>query len=163
MSELGDVRFIVNWFEDVNAIARGMGLDIELPDVGNEDDAYWETVNTKTWRDALKGKVAMTPEDIDRWDPDWVLLVRLEQGVEVWFDIEEGVRFRCVAKSIPYLTDYIRKLAREHDLVLSPVWPGTVWASQTGADGMDFWAEDLAPIMVPAGYVWKRTHWELVP
>ena len=69
MSKIGNIRLIMRWFEDVNATTKGIGSDTEIPDVGNDDEAYWRTVDTETWHNALKGKVAMTPRDIDRWCP----------------------------------------------------------------------------------------------
>jgi hypothetical protein len=69
MSKIGNIRLIMRfmrWFEDVNATTKGIGSDTEISDVGNDDEAYWRTVDTETWRNALKGKVAVTPRDIDR-------------------------------------------------------------------------------------------------
>jgi len=90
-------RVVVDIFLDSTAVARVLGLDIELPDSDNEDPAYWERVHAEGgYKRRIEGKIA------DPWwegDPDRALLLRLPWG-EVWFDIEEGVKLFVVAGDI---------------------------------------------------------------
>jgi hypothetical protein len=48
----------VTWYEDADSIARALGVDIGLPDVGNEDPAYWEKwwTGAAEWRASLLGR-----------------------------------------------------------------------------------------------------------
>jgi hypothetical protein len=80
-------RVVMTIFADATAVARALGLDIELPDPDDEDPAYWEQIHADGgYKRRIEGRIA------DPWlkgDPDWALLLRLPWG-EVWFDIEEG-------------------------------------------------------------------------
>lgn len=58
----------INVFCDPTRIARALGLDVELPDVGNRDPAYRDEVRRVDWKPALRGRVADTEEE--RGDPD---------------------------------------------------------------------------------------------
>ena len=90
-------RVVVSIFADVTAVARALGLDIELPDPDNQDPAYWQQVHANGgYKRRIEGRIA------DTWpngDPDWALLLRLPWG-EVWFDIEEGVKLFVPAAEI---------------------------------------------------------------
>lgn len=88
---------VMNIFADATAVARALGLDIDLPDSDNEDPAYWEQVHADGgYKRRIEGRIA------DPWfkgDPDCALLPRLPWG-EVWFDIEEGVKLFLPAAEI---------------------------------------------------------------
>ncbi len=62
-------------FADATAVARAVGLDIELPDPDNEDPSYWKQVHANGGhKRRIEGRIA------DVWsngDPDWALLLRL--------------------------------------------------------------------------------------
>jgi hypothetical protein len=90
-------RVVMIIFADATAVARALGLDIDLPDSDNADPAYWEQVHADGgYKRRIEGRIA------DPWlkgDPDWALLLRLAWG-EVWFDIEEGIKLFLPAAEI---------------------------------------------------------------
>jgi hypothetical protein len=92
-------RVVMNIFADATQIARALGLDIELPDSDNDDPAYWERIHADGgYKRRIEGRIA------DPWlngDPDWALLLRLPWG-EVWYDIEEGIKFFLPAAEISH-------------------------------------------------------------
>lgn len=171
-----NARLIATWFEDATAAAHALGIDVDLPDVGNQDPDYWQALDRKAWRDALKGKVDSTDDEIDHGDPDWVRLKRISgpagpagepdlcDTIEVWFDLEEGVRFRFCPRSAARLTAILRQAAALNGLRLSDAWPGNVIAmiSRFGRGLPE--PDDISPIMEASG--WSRDgeiSWVLVP
>lgn len=145
---------IVNWFANPTAIARGMGLDIDLPNPDVEDPVYWEEVSRRGWRLALVGKIDMTAEEIASWDPDWVRLKRFGGTIGAWFDIEEGIVFRCRAGEIGEVASMIRKLGRQCGLPVTRQlsWSQDVVATQDRmGEGIPF-GKELAPCLEPAGF-----------
>ncbi len=152
--DINDVPMIVNWFANPTAVARGMGLDIELPDPDVEDPLYLEEVHRRDWRLALVGKIDMTAEEIARWDPDWVRLKRFGGTIEAWFDLEEGIVFRCRAGEIGEVTSLIRKLSRECGLRVrrwSSGQPDVVVKQNMMGEGSPS-GKELAPCLEPAGF-----------
>jgi hypothetical protein len=159
-----DIPLILTWYEDATDAARALGLDIDLPDVGCTDDDYWKNFDRKAWREALKGKVDMDPAEIDRCDPDWVLLKRIdgglkEGGIEIWFDLEDGVRIRCTIGTAAKVARIIHEAASRGGLKLSETWPGNVVAMETRHPRHLPSFEKLSPIMEPAGYFWEEIWW----
>jgi hypothetical protein len=163
-----DIPMILTWFEDATDAARALGLDIELPDVGETDKAYWANLDRQAWRDALKGKVDMDPDEIDACDPDWVLLKNIDGGrkkggIEIWFDIEEGVRFRFRVGNAATVARIIHEAAARGGLKLSETWPGNVVASPTRCPINVSSAEELKAAlekaMEKAGYFWEHLWW----
>lgn len=158
-----DLHFWVNWYENASLIARALGVDVDLPDVGNRDPGYWASFDRQAWRDAAKGRVEMAPEDIDRYDPDWLLLKTLWPGAEAWFDLEEGVKFKCPAGDLTRLVSLIRQLAALDGLRLSAEWPGTVTAMRSIAGWGTPTEEELRPYLTAAGFRPDGPLWLLVP
>jgi hypothetical protein len=156
-----DIPFAVHWFEDSAAIARALGLHIDLPDVNNDSPDYWDGFDRVGWRRSLQGKVPMSPDELASSDPDWVRLKCLEHGIEVWFDLEEGIVFRCVARHIARVVFFIRRLAMGHDLRLEAETQPLVTASQSLAGGDLPYGQALRGFLAPAGFAWERCHWVL--
>ncbi|HYG86746.1 MAG TPA: hypothetical protein VD978_10845 [Azospirillum sp.] len=153
-----DAALLATWYEDATVAAHALGLDIALPDVGSADPAYWAALDRREWRDALKGKINMTDEEIDACDPDWVRLKVIpgESGderdlIEAWFDLEQGVRFRLRVRSAAHLRAIIKQVAALDGLRLSATWPGNVEAtmSRFGAGLPE--PDEIAPLMEAAG------------
>jgi hypothetical protein len=160
-----DVRLSAIWYEDATAVALALGLDIDLPDVGRQDAAYWEALDRQAWRDALKGKIDMPASEIDACDPDWVLLKRLWPDGEAWFDLESGVVFRIRAGDAGRLGALIRQLTALDGLRLSTSWPGNVVAMQSVLGAGIPEPEEVAPVMEAAGWRPERhgISWSLIP
>ena len=104
---LGATRVKINVLEDATMVARALGLDVELPDVGSRDPAYWEALRRDGWKRKLRGRVLDTEED---GDPDWCTLLAFP-FCAVRFDLEEGVVvLTTVADLVPAL-DLVQGLA----------------------------------------------------
>ena len=95
--ELREIPIRINWLAKPARIAEALGLNVVLPDLEIEDSGYWECFDRDAWRKELRGKVAMTDEELRRIDADWVRLKQFGQYAEVWFNIEEGIVIRCKA------------------------------------------------------------------
>ncbi len=125
-------RVVVNIFADATAVARALGLDIELPDSNNEDPAYWQRVHADGgYKRRVEGRIA------DPWlkgDPDWALLLRLPWG-EVWFDIEEGVKLFLPAAEIARALLLLDGLRAKGVGLSSDDGESLVWVSPTRFDG----------------------------
>jgi hypothetical protein len=160
------VPFSVIWYEDASAAAKALGVDIELPDLGNADKQFWATFDRKAWRASLRGRVAMSDQQLDRGDPDWVRLAVFPTGrggkpVELWFDLEDGIVFRCTAGSLQDVVGLIRTAANRAELNLSESWPGCVMAMQSVAGAGIPADEALQPFLEAAGFRWQRPAWML--
>lgn len=155
-----DDRVVVTIFAEPTAVARALGLDIELPNPDNEDPAYWDRVHANGgFKRRLDGRVA------DPWqegDPDWALLLRLPWG-EVWFDIEEGVKLFLPAAEISralLLLDGLRakgiRLSGDDDESLVTVTPTRLGGAEL---------ERVRERLVAAGLVqgFNEIIWELPP
>lgn len=163
-----EVPFQVIWYEDPSAAARALGVDVDLPDLGITDTEYWARFDRKAWRDALKGRVAMSNEEIDHCDPDWMRLALFpaenepDRPIELWFDLEDGIVFRCAAGQLGEVVALIQTAAARAGLVLSDEWPGCVTAMQTrmgfGVPG----DEQVRPLVEAAGFRRQRPAWQLV-
>lgn len=161
------VRFQVIWYEDATVAARALGVDIELPDLRITDRQYWEHFDRKAWRASLKGRVAMSDEDFAHGDPDWVRLAvfptqaSASKPIELWFDLESGIVFRCTAATLAEVAILIRAAAERGGLTLSEDWPGCVTAIPTmsGAGIPDEAA--LRPLIEAAGFTWHEPDWRL--
>jgi hypothetical protein len=138
-----------------------LGLSIELPDLEIEDPAYWDCFDRDAWRKGLRGKVAMTDEELRQTDADWVRLKQPDQYAEFWFDIEEGIVIRCNAADAGRVVEVIRALAACHDIPLAAEGEPLVTAMQSIAGGNIPWGEALLEILGPAGFQWDRRHWLL--
>lgn len=149
---------LVNWFEDPVKIACAFGLDIPLPDVNNRDPAYWAAFDKLAWRESLNGRVEMSPEAIDRMDLDWVMLKALTPRIAMWFDVEEGIVFRCSARVVSDLVAILRATAVEHGLDLSGHERGSVWAIPCVSSSDE---QELDALLTEAGFIWDRIHWRL--
>lgn len=68
---LDEIPIRFNWFASATRIAEALGLRIELPDLEIEDRDYWDHFDRDAWRAGLRGKVAMTDEELQRIDADW--------------------------------------------------------------------------------------------
>lgn len=162
-----DVPFLVIWYEDPTAAAKALGVDVELPDLGITAPDYWARFDRKAWRDGLKGRIAMSDEDIDRYDPDWVRLAvfptegEAQPPIELWFDLEDGVVFRCTAGHLGEVVALIRAAAARGGLTLSEEWPGSVMAMQsTGGAGVPREAH-IRPLIEAAGFRRRPPSWYL--
>lgn len=158
-----DTPFTVNWFENPNAIANSLGLKIDLPDVNNEDPVYWTHFDRDRWRRDLNDEVDMTAEELLYGDPDWVRLKRIEGGIEVWFDLEEGIRFRCRAAEVPRVAVIIRQLAAVNRFDLGRGNNTSVVACRAitwrGAPDEEY----FGALLRPAGFRWDGKRWLLIP
>ena len=106
----------INLFGDSTRIAQALGFDIELPDVDNTDEAYWERIHAEGWKPKLRGKIA------DPWecgDPDWAKLLEFP-FCEVWYDLEEGIKFRTRVKNVRATMDIIYALASKGIALVDP-------------------------------------------
>lgn len=115
-----------------------------------------------------------TDGEIDHGDPDWVLLKRIDgepgadgvpdprDEIEVWFDLEEGIRFRFGARSAARLRDILLQIAALDGLRLSDTWPGCVTAMPSVLDGSE---DMIAPLMTTAGWRSGRRsiEWVMMP
>jgi hypothetical protein len=160
---ISDVPLKINWFANPTAIARSLGLAIALPDPEIEDRDYWARFDRHAWREALVGHIDMTAEELRREDLDWARLKSLGEGAEVWFDLEEGIVFKCPAAQAKRIAGVICELAAREDLPLTVEGERAVVATQCiGGGGIPF-GEELAEVMRPAGFEWQRNSWTLVP
>lgn len=159
--KLGEIPIRINWFANASRIASALGLRIELPDLEIEDSDYWDNFDRDAWRTGLRGRVAMTDEELLRIDADWVRLKRLDQYAEIWFDIEEGIVIRCDAADAGRVMEAIRALATSHEIPLAAAGQSLVVASQCVAGGDIPWGEELLEIMRPAGFQWDKRRWVL--
>lgn len=161
------VPFSVVWYEDPTAAARALGVQVRLPDLGITDRDYWERFDRKAWRDALKGKVAMGDEEIDRCDPDWVRLAVFpaegdpEHPIELWFDLEDGIVFRCTAGHLGEVAQRILAAAASAGLTLSEDWPGCVIAMRTAYGNGIPEESQTNPLVQAAGFRQRRSGWYL--
>lgn len=166
MMQAEEVPFRVIWFEDATLAAKALGVDIELPDLGNTDQQFWDSFDRKAWRDGLRGRVAMSDQELDRYDPDWVRLAvfpagRGAESIELWFDLEDGIVFRCSAATLGDVVALIRAAAHRASLTLSETWPGCVWASQSMAGAGIPGDAALRPFTEAAGFRWEHPTWVL--
>ena len=108
----------------------------------------------------------MSDQELAQCDPDWLRLAvfQVERGsapIELWFDLEDGIVFRCTAASLGGVAALIRSAATRAGLKLSESWPGCAWASQavagTGIPG----DEVLRPFAEAAGFRWQHPTWVL--
>jgi hypothetical protein len=130
-----------------------MGLDVELPNPDSEDPIYRVQVCRRDWRRAAIGKIDMTAEEISRADPDWLRLMRFGHTAAAWFDLEEGIVFKCHVAEITLVASTIRLLARRCGLpITSQSWSSPVVASQVLLGSGIPSPKDLAPYMEPAGF-----------
>jgi hypothetical protein len=124
-------RVVLNIFADATAVARALGLDLELPDSDNEDPAYWERVHADGgYKRRIEGRIA------DPWlngDPDWALLLRLPWG-EVWFDIEEGIKLFLPAAEITHALHLLDGLRAKGIGLSDEDGRSLVWVSPTRFD-----------------------------
>jgi hypothetical protein len=158
--KIDDIPVLVNWFDNPTAVARAMGLAIELPDPDNPDVADFAV--QRAWRRALSGKIEMTAAEMARSDPDWVRLKRLGGSVAVWFDLGTGIVFRCDAADIHLAASSIRELARRCGFTLSARrWPYSVVASPAIGSGRLPEGKELGPLMEGAGFRWHDHWWVL--
>jgi hypothetical protein len=161
------VPFQVIWFEDATAAARALGVDIELPDLGITDREYWARFDRKAWRERLRGRVVMSEEDFARGDPDWVRLAvfpamgQANKPIELWFDLEDGIVFRCTAATLADVAALVRAAAARAGLTLSDEWPGCVSAMQTRAGAGIPGDEELRPLLEAAGFEREGSGWRL--
>jgi len=50
---------VMNIFADATAVARALGLDIELPDCDNQDPAYWDRIHANGgYKRRVEGRIA---------------------------------------------------------------------------------------------------------
>lgn len=113
---LDDIPVWINLFGDPTRIAQALDLDIALPDVDNTDAVYWDRVHADGWKPNLRGKIA------DPWengDPDWAKLVAFP-FCEVWFDLEEGIKFKTQVKNIQATMDLVYALANKGIALFDP-------------------------------------------
>ena len=153
-------RVVVTIFADATAVARALGLDIELPDPDNEDPAYWMQVHANGgYKRRIEGRIA------DVWsngDPDWALLLRLPWG-EVWFDIEEGVKLFVPAAEISRALILLEGL-RANGIRLSGEDGGslvTVCPTRFGGDELQRVRDRLEAAGLVQGF--NEIVWELPP
>ena len=171
-----DVPLICTWYEDATAAIQALGLGIELPDVGSKDPEYWSTLDRQAWRDALRGRVVASDEEIDHGDPDWLLLQRIpgapgpggvpdeRDEIQVWFDLEEGIRFRFRPRSAAHVRALIRNAAEQHGLTLSRTWPGNVVALPTVMGGGLPEPEEIDAVLEVAGWIrGRKITWTMEP
>jgi hypothetical protein len=122
---------VMNIFEDSTAIARVLGLDIQLPDPDNEDPTYWDHIHANGgYKRRIEGRIA------DPWlegDPDWALLLRLPWG-EVWFDIEEGIKLFFPASEITHALLLLGGLRSKGISLTGEDGRSLVWVSPTQHD-----------------------------
>lgn len=162
-----DVPVRVIWYEDATAAARALGVDVELPDLGITDRDYWARFDRKAWRNALRGRVAMSDEDLDRGDVDWVRLAEFpaegdpRQPIELWFDLEDGIVFRSTAGHLGEVVALIQAAAARGGLSLSEEWPGCVTAMQSVAGAGVPPQEQVRPLIEAAGFRWRHPSWYL--
>lgn len=151
---------VVNIFADATAVARALGLDIDLPDSDNEDPAYWEQVHADGgYKRRIEGRIA------DPWfkgDPDWALLLRLPWG-EVWFDIEEGIKLFLPAAEIVRALLLLDGLRAKGIGLSGEDGSSLVWVSPTRFD--DGVLERVRERLEAAGFVrgLNEIVWELPP
>ncbi len=151
---------VANIFADATAVARALGLDIELPDCDNEDPAYWERVHANGgYKRRIEGRIA------DPWlegDLDWSLLLRLPWG-EVWFDIEEGVKLFLPAAEIARALLLLDGLRAKGICLTGEDGKSRVWVSPTRFD--DGAMERVRGQSEAAGLVqgFNEIVWELPP
>ena len=107
-ADAGWVPVRINVMVDATEVARALGLEIELPDVGSRDPAYWEAVRRDGWKPALRGRVHDTEEE--RGDPDWCTLLAFPWG-RVRFDLEEGVVVQATVAGLLPALDLVHGLA----------------------------------------------------
>jgi hypothetical protein len=151
---------VVNIFADATAVARALGLDIDLPDSDNEDPAYWEQVHADGgYKRRIEGRIA------DPWfkgDLDWALLLRLPWG-EVWFDIEEGIKLFLPAAEIVRALLLLDGLRAKGIGLSGEDGSSLVWVSPTRFD--DGVLERVRERLEAAGFVrgLNEIVWELPP
>jgi hypothetical protein len=161
------VPFSVIWYEDPTAAARALGVDVQLPDLGITDRNFWASFDRSAWRNSLKGRVAMSDEELDRSDPDWVPLAVFptegapEHPIELWFDLEDGIVFRCRAGHLGEVARLIQTAAARAGLALSENWPGCVIAMQTAAGAGIPEESETRPIVETAGFRPRQSSWYL--
>jgi hypothetical protein len=161
------VRFQVIWFEDCHRGGARPGRVHRVADLGNTDKQYWARFDRKGWRNSLKGRVAMSDEDLARGDADWVRLAvfpskaQTSKPIELWFDLEDGIVFRCTAATLAEVAALIHAAAKRAGLTLSAEWPGCVSAMQTQAGASIPADEELRPLLEAAGFEWRKPQWRL--
>ena len=124
-------RVVMNVFADATKIAHALGLNIELPDSDNADPAYWERIHADGgYKPRIASQIA------DPWwngDPDWVLLIGLPR-VEVWFDIEEGVKSFLFAADIGLALGLLDRLGARGIALTGEDGRSLVWVAPTRLD-----------------------------
>jgi len=120
---MDDDRLRIIWNEDPTTIARALGFAIALPPArGNRNSESWTIhVTDEDWRERLRGHVAMTDAEFDDVRDMSVCLLRHDNGVEVWFDLEEGIQWRCDANQVAQVLDSISRLSSEHSIEMSSI------------------------------------------
>ena len=153
-------RLSVTWFEDAQTIADALGLAVRLPDVGSKDPDYWSAfwADVASWRDSLKGRVAMTDAELDGGDERRVRLI-VRGDIAIDFDVRNGISWKCTTALVDQVVAKIRWLASEHPgLRLATSWPGCVVACQI--DDVDDATLDAR--MLAAGFAEDGARWRLV-
>jgi hypothetical protein len=151
---------IMTIFADATAVARALGLDIDLPDPNNQDPAYWDQVHADGgYKRRIEARIA------DPWfrgDPDWALLLRLPWG-EVWFDIEEGIKLFLPAAEIPHALLLLGGLRAKGIGLTGEDGRSLVWVSPTRFD--DGVLDRVRERLEAAGLVQGMNEivWELPP
>ena len=143
-AELGATRVKINILEDATVVARALGLEVELPDVGSRDPAYWEAVRRDGWKPALRGRVFDTEEN---GDDDWCTLLVFPWG-RVRFDLEEGVVVMTTVAGLVPALDLVHGLAGRGGVALR----GPDGRARVKATQCDF-RQDVSAAFAAAGLV----------
>jgi hypothetical protein len=97
---VSDARLQVIWFEDAEVLPVPSG-----------------------WRSRCRMSATRTPHT-GHTDPDWVRLLR-RPGCEVWYDLENGIVFRCTLGTLQAVVALIQQTAATSGLRLANDWPAT--------------------------------------
>lgn len=128
---LDDLPIGISVFGNPTLISqKGLNLDIELPDVDSRDKDYWRRVWAVGWKPQLRGKIA-DPEE-EHGDPEWAKL-KVYPFCEVWFDIEEGIRFRLRGvQNLPPAMDLVYSFVAKGISLIDPDdGRALVWVNQS--------------------------------
>jgi hypothetical protein len=97
-------RLWITIFSDATAVARALGLDIELPSDGDQHA-----------------------------DPDWVLL-KLLPWAEIWFDRAEGMKLLLPLEKLGHAKDLLACLSDRGVPLIDASGASLVWASPAWLD-----------------------------